>query len=643
MENYQEQSRYIISKLESLIATTETVYPNAYKESIQDSIRRFQEERFKIVVVGEFSRGKSTFINALIGKEVFPSSRVPTTAIISELTYSEQPEYTLDFNDTNMSSQRITETEFKAIKAFPKTYTGDPEMESIYLNGKEKNDLIAKAGVGYPLSILKNNVEIIDTPGLNDAEEIREKITHEYMPQSDAVIFVLSAKKILAHTEIQLLERIISLDIHRIFFVINYSDVLKTEEDREKVLDYAKRKLTEKLSKEPSINMISSLIALKARRIENGEEVKGDIQPFEKSGFNELEEKLSLFLENERGKTKLEKPIAFGRRTVGEVIEKISIERSTLYQSADEIEQRIQKLKPELKKYRSSVDAITNTYKLKITNGKQELLSFLESGLRVISNSAIRVVQNYQGELDGESIQQMIELEILPLQSKLQVEVTTRQRAIITSAIQQAQDRYVKEVGELNQVLSTVLSTKQRAEGNKFTASTTEFYDTSFTTEIDDSMKNGIAAVGAGFIGLNVIGSIGLAGLLFAPLLIPVALLGIGGLLSSYFREGNRQKVMAKVRGQVEERYNMQIPSILQGFEEDWDAQAEMAARHFFIEANNRVDSIEAQLQDILQQKLSEQEKTQEREAVLNKSEQQLRQIETDLCFILKEKVVSHI
>ena len=67
---------------------------NAYKRLQEDSVR-LADERFNLVVIGEFSRGKSTFVNALLGKNILPSSKEATTNIISKIVYGDQPKYTL--------------------------------------------------------------------------------------------------------------------------------------------------------------------------------------------------------------------------------------------------------------------------------------------------------------------------------------------------------------------------------------------------------------------------------------------------------------------------------------------------------------------------------------------------------------------
>ena len=76
-----------------------------------------ENEKFSLVIIGEFSRGKSTFVNALLGKSILPSSKQPTTNIISKIIYGTKPTYTLHYKEEGRKPKQITDEEFIAIKA----------------------------------------------------------------------------------------------------------------------------------------------------------------------------------------------------------------------------------------------------------------------------------------------------------------------------------------------------------------------------------------------------------------------------------------------------------------------------------------------------------------------------------------------
>lgn len=70
---------------------------DALKNETDDNCSMLMEDGFKVVVVGEFSRGKSTFINALLGKRILPAKTNPTTTTINRISYGETPRYLLHF------------------------------------------------------------------------------------------------------------------------------------------------------------------------------------------------------------------------------------------------------------------------------------------------------------------------------------------------------------------------------------------------------------------------------------------------------------------------------------------------------------------------------------------------------------------
>ena len=121
------------------------------------------DELFLLVVAGEYNAGKSTFINALLGDEVFAMGDLPTTRVISILRYGEP---------------------------------GPPEPVGEHTRVYR-----------YPLEMLRD-LEIVDTPGTNSIERMEEEITRGFVPRADLVLFVTSADRPFTETERAFLESI---------------------------------------------------------------------------------------------------------------------------------------------------------------------------------------------------------------------------------------------------------------------------------------------------------------------------------------------------------------------------------------------------------------------------------------------------
>ncbi len=178
------------------------------------------DELFLLVIVGEYNSGKSTFINALLGDEVFAMGDLPTTRAISILRYGEQ---------------------------------GPPETigENVQL-------------YHYPLEVLRD-LDIVDTPGTNSIERMEEEITRQFVPRADLILFVTSLLQPLTASELDFLAHIREWG-KKVVFIVNGVDRRNSDEQLDRVREYLTRETTNRLGgSAPTIYFISALQALKAR------------------------------------------------------------------------------------------------------------------------------------------------------------------------------------------------------------------------------------------------------------------------------------------------------------------------------------------------------------------------------------------
>ena len=178
------------------------------------------DELFLLVIVGEYNAGKSTFINALLGDEVFAMGDLPTTRTISILRHGE-PE------------------------------TPEPVGDHTYV-------------YHYPLDVLRD-LDIVDTPGTNSIERMEEEITRGFVPRADLVLFVTSLLQPLTASEMDFLNHIREWG-KKVIFVVNGIDRRNSDEQLERVRDYLAREVTARLGGPPPTSyFISALRALRAK------------------------------------------------------------------------------------------------------------------------------------------------------------------------------------------------------------------------------------------------------------------------------------------------------------------------------------------------------------------------------------------
>jgi len=178
------------------------------------------DELFLLVVVGEYNSGKSTFINALLGDEVFAMGDLPTTRAISILRFGD---------------------------AAPPEALG----ENMYL-------------YHYPLDLLRD-LHIVDTPGTNSIERMEEALTREFVPRADLVLFVTSLLQPLTASELDFLAHIREWG-KKVVFVVNGVDRRNSDEQIDRVREYLTREIQGRLgAATPTLYFISALQSLRAK------------------------------------------------------------------------------------------------------------------------------------------------------------------------------------------------------------------------------------------------------------------------------------------------------------------------------------------------------------------------------------------
>jgi len=153
-------------------------------ERINNRISGYNRSALRIVVFGEFNRGKSTLINALLGRQLLKAKLVPTTGTITQLCYEDTEQIEVYHRDGRVTTHAFNELETLS--------TLDP-------TGKARVDITSLV-VKVKNEFLRNGVEIVDTPGVAEVEE-RTKIARTAIADADIVLFLLDARQLLREAE----------------------------------------------------------------------------------------------------------------------------------------------------------------------------------------------------------------------------------------------------------------------------------------------------------------------------------------------------------------------------------------------------------------------------------------------------------
>ena len=408
----------------------------AKEEAVKADFYRLDDERFNLVVVGEFSRGKSTFVNALLGRRMLPVSKSPTTAVISKIIYGENSEYIVHYKSGE--SKTISESEFNDIKAQSEgdvlSLDGLKDKLKSLVKHQEKLDDIDFVEIRYPLPLCKNNVEVVDTPGTNDLNAGRVDITYNYLKKADAAILVLMATQALTKSEMEFLrEQIIGNQVGDIFIVINGKDQCKTSDEQERVIKYVSDNLAAVVPHELKVFLVSSKQALTWRRKESGEKLPMSATKFlpksiEQTGFLPFEETIGKFLDDERGRVKLEKYISKAKSYLEAIDNQIKAQYDAADHSTDELKEQLAQMQPQVRRAQSESQRIMQSMKTRLLAKETELTNASRQAFMSMRQAISRVVHESDMDASPEQIKHEIDVATTPLQRKFIDHVTSMQR-----------------------------------------------------------------------------------------------------------------------------------------------------------------------------------------------------------------------
>ena len=334
-------------------------------EAIREVNERVSNQSFSIAIVGEFKRGKSTMINALLGEDVLPTDVLPCSATLNRITYGITPSVEVKFKDGTMDRVDITQLTDYVTKL-------TPESEELATN-------VSEATVYYPVNYCMNNVDIIDTPGLNDDKNMTD-VTLSVLPKSDAAIMTIMVTAPFSDYERDFLEnKLLTSDMGRVLFVVTRIDSIDDEDDVQKVLASITKRIEkyimDKAAKtygedspeyatfkrkigKPRVYGISAKQAIKGK-------LTGDNDLLERSRFPEFEAALEHFLAKERGAVLLQVPL--NRITAGamEILKTIELRENALMMKEEEFEIKHKEALEELEnvriKKREELNRLTNS------------------------------------------------------------------------------------------------------------------------------------------------------------------------------------------------------------------------------------------------------------------------------------------
>ena len=200
----------------------ELEFDNALK-AIQPAVERFQLGIFRLVIMGEIKKGKSTFLNALLGEEnVLPTASDVATSTVFKVMYGPAKKFKVFFAPDVDSGVRQPPVEISENQVVEYGTEAGNRLD------EKRVDFI---GIELPHPLLREGLVLVDTPGVGGLFLAHRDITWRYAPNADAIFFVLdSVEAVISKDEITFLQDLTDRVTKRVFFVQTKIDAVDTEQ-----------------------------------------------------------------------------------------------------------------------------------------------------------------------------------------------------------------------------------------------------------------------------------------------------------------------------------------------------------------------------------------------------------------------------
>jgi len=345
---YRQLRGQLVDVLDGVGAVANALSLSARAGHLSSVRARLENSRFRLMVLGEFKRGKSTLVNAMLGATVLPTRVAPCTGMITVVRYGDP------------ASARLLGAEPGAA---PIDVPLDRIREHITIAYDDVDDdeappapSAARFELAYPLPLLAEGVELVDSPGLNE-HAVRTALALEDLPHADAVVLVLSCEQQLGHTERGFIDQQLvpgpDGGLSNVFFVWNRYDTIAQDPAEVAALDALTADVLE-----PRLGGRSRVFKVSARDALIGR-VKEQPERLAASGLPVFESGLAHFLTTERARAKMLGPSQAAAAAIADLCDNVLPEREALLRApVDALEERLDELAPRLVQVRRRREAL---------------------------------------------------------------------------------------------------------------------------------------------------------------------------------------------------------------------------------------------------------------------------------------------
>jgi len=495
------------------------------KNELNAASRRLNEHVFSVGIMGEFRRGKSTVINALLGADIVPADIVPCSATLNYIKWDAQKSAEIKFK-----SGEKTWVDVNNIRDYVTKLTDESAKMA---------ESVDSATIYYPCKFCQNGVQIVDTPGLNDDERMTA-IAENVIPKLDAIIMVLIPDSPFSQSESEFVRnKLMTSDLGRLIFVVNKIDNVDPE-DRGRVIEFIKGNITKSVLEKTAaiygegseeyrstktklgeirVLPVSARQALKAKK-------EGDNEKLRESGFAAFESELSRLLTEERGMIELVGPVSRIVKTSVDALELIKTRRDAISIDAKEFE-TLQK---------ESVNKIKETRTVKMKEIKElkkkskNLFKEMEPKAKAVYDDVEKVLRDFVAAYPLQNSDFSDEMAI----KKFNNDFTKAMDAKLEESLAISTERLLHEIkSAIGQDVAAIKEFNERIDSELLGIRE------DITIKSNKSRSGGSGAGLLAEFGANAVSEVALGG--FIP--------GLGGLISGFKQHGGKGALVGGVSG----------------------------------------------------------------------------------------------
>lgn len=205
-------------------------YPMAkeFSQELSALAQQLSTRTYRVAVIGEFKRGKSSLVNCILGTEVLPTDILPSTAVVNRVVYSNEKKIEIHYKNGDIQQSTVEELSKYATK-----------------ENEANAAMIREIVVCWPAVFCQNQIQILDTPGLND-DEFMDRTTLDVLDKIDTAIVTTHAIYPVSETEKKLICRLIEQDdIYHLTFVATFIDrVADDREEQDEIVELVRQRLS---------------------------------------------------------------------------------------------------------------------------------------------------------------------------------------------------------------------------------------------------------------------------------------------------------------------------------------------------------------------------------------------------------------